>query len=136
MGSLSHVQQAVATIRAAVGQCRSQYRALATWVARDDKYLTEMTQAHKSKKPTGGIPRPGLQPPGPGPMCQPPQAFGIAPGALSPDPRRALAMTSTGPLTNRPDPARPPMSSITAPPPAADPTTPLVPVAPGRRAPS
>jgi PPM family protein phosphatase len=84
MDSLSHVQQAVATIRTAVNQCQSQYRALAAWVARDDKYLTEVAQAHKSKKPTKGIPGPGTQPQGPGPTCQPSQAFGIAPTALSP----------------------------------------------------
>ncbi len=84
MGNLSHVQQAVATIRTAVNQCQSQYRALAAWVARDDTYMAEMAQAHKSKKPTAGIPKPGPQPPAPGPTCQPPQAFGIAPTALSP----------------------------------------------------
>jgi serine/threonine protein phosphatase PrpC len=86
MGSLSHVQQAVATIRTAVNQCRNQYRALAAWVARDDKYLTEVAQAHKSKKPIASIPKPGPQPPAPDPMCQPSRAFGIAPTALSPTP--------------------------------------------------
>jgi PPM family protein phosphatase len=84
MGSLSHVQQAVATIRTAVNQCQSRYRALAAWVARDEEYMTKVAQAHKSKKPTAGIPKPGPQPPAPDPMCQPPQAFGIAPTALSP----------------------------------------------------
>jgi serine/threonine protein kinase len=83
MGSLSHVQQAVVTIRTAVDQCGSQYRALTAWVARDDKYQAELAHARASHKPTKGIPAPGPQPPGPGPTCQPAHAFGIAPSALS-----------------------------------------------------
>ncbi len=85
-GSLTHVQQAAATIRTAVNQCQSRYRALAAWVARDDKYLTEVARARKSKKPTAGIGKPGPQPSPVDPMCQPSRAFGIAPTALPPTP--------------------------------------------------
>ena len=84
MGSLSHVEQAVATIRTAVDQCASQYHALASWVVKENKYLTDVAVADRAHKPTKNIPKPGPEPPGAGPTCQPPQAFGIAPSALSP----------------------------------------------------
>ena len=86
MGSLAQVQQAVGNIRIAVDQCRSQYQALQAWVVKQDKYLTEVAQANRLHKSTKGIPKPGPQPPGADPTCQPPQAFGIAPSTLSPSP--------------------------------------------------
>ncbi len=82
-GSLSHVQQAVTTIRTAVDQCGSQYRTLAAWVVKEDRYQAELARASASHKPTAGIPLPGPQPVAPAPTCRPPQAFGIAPSALS-----------------------------------------------------
>ncbi len=83
MGSLSHVQQAVANIRGAVDQCGSQYRALAAWVAKDDEYHAAVAQANRSHASIKGLTKPGPQPVAPAPTCQPPQAFGIAPSALS-----------------------------------------------------
>ncbi len=82
-GSLSRVQQAVARIGKAVDQCQSQYQAVQAWVVKENKYLAEVAKATKAKKPATGFHDPG-QRPGIGPMCQPPKAFGIAPGALSP----------------------------------------------------
>ena len=83
-GSLAQVQQAVATVRNAVNQCRDAYAALQAWVVNDDHYLAAVAQANQLHKPTTGIAEPGPAPAGPGPMCQPPQAFGIAPSSLSP----------------------------------------------------
>jgi serine/threonine protein kinase len=85
-GSLSHVGQAVTTIRAAVNLCRNQYAALATWVVQEDHYQAEVAQLHAAHKPTTGVSNPGPQPSGPGTTCGPPQAFGISASALSPAP--------------------------------------------------
>jgi PPM family protein phosphatase len=86
MGSLAQVQQAVGNIRTAVDQCRSQYLALQVWVAKQNQYLVEVAQANRAHRSTKGFHSPGARPSGPGPMCQPPQAFGIAPSTLSPSP--------------------------------------------------
>jgi PPM family protein phosphatase len=82
-GSLSHVQQALGTIRTAVQACQSQYEALQFWVVAEDKYRTEVARAKAAHKPTTGFRNPGPQP-AVGPMCQPAQEFGISPATLSP----------------------------------------------------
>ncbi len=84
MGSLSHVQQAVRNVQAAVNLCASQYQTLRIWVMKENKYLAEVDQAIRTKQPTKDFRNPGPRPSGAGPMCQPPQAFGISPAALSP----------------------------------------------------
>jgi PPM family protein phosphatase len=82
-GSLSHVRQALGTIRTAVQACQSQYQALQFWVVAEDKYRAEVAKADAAKKPATGFHNPGAQP-AVGPMCQPAQAFGISPATLSP----------------------------------------------------
>ena len=83
-GSLSHVQQSVANIRAAVNECRSQYGTLQIWVIGENTYQAEVAQANRSHKSTKAFHPPGPRPSGAGPTCQPPQAFGIAPSTLTP----------------------------------------------------
>jgi serine/threonine protein kinase len=83
-GSLSHVEQSVANVRTSIDVCQSQYRALAAWVARDDRYQFELLATRGSHRPNKGILKPGPRPSGAGPTCQPPQAFGIALSTLSP----------------------------------------------------
>jgi hypothetical protein len=85
-GSLAHVQQAAANVRAAVDGCRAQYGALQAWVVKENQYQAVVAQARRTRKPTTGIPKPGPEPPGADPSCQPPQAFGISASALSPAP--------------------------------------------------
>ena len=85
MGSLSHVQQAVGNIRAAVEVCQGQFRSLQTWVIKDNKYLAQVAQANRQRKPTADITTPGAAP-SVGAMCPPAQAFGIPVSALSPSP--------------------------------------------------
>jgi hypothetical protein len=84
-GSLSQVDQAVATLRAAVDACRNQYATLETWVVQEDRYQAEVARLHAAHKPTTGLRQPGPQP-SVGPTCQPSQAFGISASALSPAP--------------------------------------------------
>jgi hypothetical protein len=72
--------------RSAVTKCQQGYAALQQWVAEDNAYQAKVTlakQNHKSAKDIKAIQGPGPRPPAP-PMCQPPTAFGIAPGALVP----------------------------------------------------
>ena len=83
-GSLSHIQQSVANIRAAVDECRGQYSALQIWVIGENTYQAKVAQANRSHTSTKGLHNPGSRPSGAGPMCQPPQAFGIAPSTLTP----------------------------------------------------
>jgi PPM family protein phosphatase len=85
MGSLAHVQQAVGNIRAGVDQCQGQYRSLQAWVMKDDKYLAQVAQANRQRKPTADITKPGAAP-SVGAMCPPAQAFSIPASALSPSP--------------------------------------------------
>jgi len=84
-GNLAHAQSSVANIRAAVTQCQQQYTQLRDWVIRDNRYLAEVAQANKNKKPTKGIAKPGTAPTV-GPFCQPSEVFGIAASDLSPAP--------------------------------------------------
>ncbi len=84
-GNLAHAQSSVANIRAAVTQCQQQYTALRDWVIKDNRYLAEVAQANKNKKPTTGIAKPGTAPTV-GPFCQPSQVFGIPASDLSPTP--------------------------------------------------
>ena len=85
MGSLSHVQLAVGNIRAAVDQCRAQYRSLQAWVTQDNKYVAQVAQANRQRKSTADITKPGAAP-SVGAVCPPSQAFGIPASALSPSP--------------------------------------------------
>jgi PPM family protein phosphatase len=84
-GNLAHAQSSVANIRAAVSQCQQEYTQLRDWVIRDNRYLAEVAQANRNKKPTKGIAKPGTAPTV-GPFCQPSQVFGIPASDLSPTP--------------------------------------------------
>ncbi|MGH3254103.1 MAG: PP2C family protein-serine/threonine phosphatase [Streptosporangiaceae bacterium] len=84
-GNLAHAQSSVANIRAAVTQCQQQYTQLRDWVTRDNRYLAEVALAHKNKKPTTHIAKPGTEPTV-GPFCQPSEVFGIPASDLSPTP--------------------------------------------------
>ncbi len=84
-GNLAHAQSSVANIRAAVSQCQQEYTQLRDWVIRDNKYLAEVAQANRNKKPTKGIVKPGTAPTV-GPFCQPSQVYGIPASDLSPTP--------------------------------------------------
>jgi len=83
-GSLTQVRGTVATIGAAVDNCRNAYVALQNWATAENKYQAAVAQANRQHKPTKGIPKPGAQPLGQGPMCQSSQAFGIPASALAP----------------------------------------------------
>ena len=74
-----------ANIRAAVSQCQQEYTQVRDWVIRDNRYLAEVAQAQKNKKPTTGIAKPGPAPVV-GPFCQPSEVFGIPASDLSPTP--------------------------------------------------
>ncbi len=86
-GNLAHAKSSVANIRAAVNLCQRQYTALRDWVTSDNRYLAEVAQAHKNKKPTTHIVKPN-PPTAPtvGPFCQPSQVFGIPASDLTPTP--------------------------------------------------
>jgi PPM family protein phosphatase len=83
-GSLTQVRGTVANISAAVDNCRNAYVALQNWATAKNKYSAAVIQANHQHKSTKGIPKPGAQPPGPGPMCPASQAFGIPASALTP----------------------------------------------------
>jgi serine/threonine protein phosphatase PrpC len=84
-GSLAHVQSALANLRAARDQCHQQYTQRRDWVISYDRYLAQVTQAHRQHRPANKIPNPGPEP-SVGAMCPPSQAFGIPPGSLTPTP--------------------------------------------------
>jgi hypothetical protein len=84
-GDLARAQSSVANIRAEVNLCHQQYTAERDWVVQDDRYLVEVAAAHKNKKPTTGIAKPGPAPTV-GPFCQPSEVFGIPASDLSPTP--------------------------------------------------
>jgi len=84
-GDLARAQSSAANIRAEVNLCHQQYTAERDWVVQDDRYLVEVAAAHKNKKPTTGIAKPGPAPTV-GPFCQPSEAFGIPASDLSPTP--------------------------------------------------
>jgi hypothetical protein len=83
-GSLTQVRGTVATVGAAVDNCRNAYVALRNWATAENKYDAAVTQANRQHKSTKGIPKPGVQPPVAGPMCPSSQAFGIPASALTP----------------------------------------------------
>ena len=77
--SLSSAKQIVANIAGAVGDCKSQYAQLQTWVKQNSTYQAAVTLANKQHKkvPASAI-KPGPQPQKASAMCPPPAAFGIA----------------------------------------------------------
>ena len=83
-GSLAQVQRIVDNISSAVKLCQQQYAALAAWQTKDQAYLAEIAVAHKVKKETTGIPKPGPQPPAAGATCPPSEVFAIPASALPP----------------------------------------------------
>jgi PPM family protein phosphatase len=82
-GSLAQVRQAVGTIRSAVEACASQYQAVQFWVMKENAYQAGVAKANAARKPATGLRNPGPRP-AVGPLCKPPQAFGLSPGTLSP----------------------------------------------------
>jgi protein phosphatase len=100
-GSLTQMNQTVASIGAAIDDCHSQYTMWANWVTKDNKYQTYQAKvaAARRKHPTGSIanlgpppPNPGLQPfttpdqraTGVGGTCPPSTEFNISVSALTP----------------------------------------------------
>jgi len=81
--SLTDARNIVGTVSSAVNSCKQQYMALQSWVAQENAYQAQVTLAHKNKKPTNKIPKPGQQPAKAGSMCPPSQAFGIAASAIA-----------------------------------------------------
>ena len=125
-GSLSQVRRRPRRTSDRRQHCRDAYTALSHWKTAEDKYNAEVAQAKKPKKPTAGIAKPG-------------PAAGLAP-ACARRPRCSASRPvpcrrSPGPLDRGEPPGRGevPVSSITAPSPAVDPTAPLIPVSRSRR---
>ncbi|MGH3149736.1 MAG: hypothetical protein ACRDOB_03265, partial [Streptosporangiaceae bacterium] len=83
-GSLTQVRSTVTNIRTAVDTCRNAYAALQTWATAVNNYNTELTQAHKARKPTNKIPKPPASPAPAGATCPSPAKFGIPASALAP----------------------------------------------------
>jgi serine/threonine protein kinase len=76
VSSLNEARIVVGNLRTAVNACQQQYQALASWVAKENAYLV----AEKQKKSGSN---PGPQPLDAAATCPPPQAYGIAPSALT-----------------------------------------------------
>ncbi len=104
-GNLAHAQSSVANIRAAVTQCQQQYTQLRDWVIRDNRYLAEVAQANKNKKPTKGIAKPGTAPTVDR-SASLPRCSASRP-VTSPRPPPGARDDGPGCMTKRPDPARP-----------------------------
>jgi serine/threonine protein phosphatase PrpC len=99
--SLTDARNIVGTVSSAVSTCKQQYLALQSWVAQDNAYQAQVNLAHKDKKPTNKIPKPGQPPAKAGPMCPPSEAFGIPASAIATPATPATSATSATSATGR-----------------------------------
>jgi PPM family protein phosphatase len=97
--SLVDARNIVTTVRNAVSTCEHAYAALQTWVTKENTYQAAVALAHKNKKPTNKITKPGPPPPRAGPTCPPAQKFGIAASAITPAASPAASATATASAT-------------------------------------
>jgi hypothetical protein len=97
--SLTDARSIVATVGSAVSTCKQQYIALQSWATQENQYQAAVALAHKNRKPTDKITKPGPQPAKAGATCPPSQAFGIADSAIAPSATPASSATPSSSAT-------------------------------------